>query len=92
MPIENLSVLFPDDEIRFGSISPGATSEYQDVPNGVYAYAAYHFEIDGEMILQPVIDWVGERPLDGDTFTYVLTFSPNQPLGQMVRLMEVINE
>lgn len=89
MTVENLSVLFPEDEVQFGSISPGMTTSYQDVPNGVYGYAAYRFDVDGEIITQPVIDWVGEVPLGGDTFTYVINFSSSRSQWEMVKLIEV---
>ena len=56
MDVENLTVLFPEDEIKFGDISAGSTTEYLDVPNGVFGYAAYQFEIDGQMITQSVTD------------------------------------
>jgi hypothetical protein len=89
MTVENFSVLFPEDEIQFGSISPGVTTSYQDVPNGVYGYAAYRFDVDGEIITQSVTDWVGEVPLGGDTFTYVITFSSSRSQWEMVKLIEV---
>lgn len=91
--VENISILFPEDEINFGSILPGVTTEYQNVPNGVYGYAAYRFEISGEPIIQSVTDWVGEVPLKGDTFTYVINFSSSRSQWEMVKLIEVkINE
>jgi hypothetical protein len=89
MDVENLTVLFPEDEIKFGDISAGSTTEYLDVPNGVFGYAAYQFEIDGQMITQSVTDWVGEVPLGGDTFTYVITFSSSRSQWEMVKLIEV---
>lgn len=87
--ITNLSILFPEDDIHFGNISPSTTTDYQDIPNGIYGYAAYRFELDGQMVIQPVTDWVGEVPLDGDTFTYVINFNSNRNQGEMVKLLEV---
>jgi hypothetical protein len=89
MAVEDLTVLFPEDEIKFGDIPPGTTTDYQDVPNGVYGYAAYRFEIDGKGILQPVTDWVGEEPWGGKAFTYTIGFDSNRPQGMMVQLIEV---
>ena len=77
-PVENLVVWFPEEQIEFGDVPVGATTEYIDVPKGVYRYAAYRFEIDGEMITQPVIDFMGEEPLDGTLFTYTIDFDPNR--------------
>ena len=89
MDVENLTVLFPEDSIKFGDISAGSTTKYQDVPNGVFGYAAYRFEFNGQMITQSVIDWVGEVPLEGITFTYTIDFNSNRPQWGMVKLIEV---
>jgi hypothetical protein len=86
VPINNLVVLFPEENIEFGNISPGTTTEYKDVPKGVFSYAAYQFEVDGEVITQPVIDWVGESPMNGTLFTYVIDFDPD---GARMQVIEV---
>jgi hypothetical protein len=62
------------------------------VPNGVYGYAAYRFEVDGQEVTQPVIDWVGEAPLDADTVTYTVDFDPSRPGLQMVQLLDVTQD
>ena len=90
--IENLTVLFPEDEIAFGDIPAGATTEYKEAPGGVYGYAAYRLEIDGQIITQPVIDWVGEVPMEGKSFTYKLDFDPSRPQLQMAQLIEVTKD
>lgn len=87
--VENLSVLFPEDEIFFGDVLPGATTEYLPAPNGVYRYAAYRYEIDGEIVLQPVIDWVGEEPLPGQDFTYTIDFDPARVQLLDLQLLDV---
>ncbi len=87
--VVNLTVWFPDEKINFGDISTGSTTDYQAVSNGVYRYAAYQYELGGELITQPVIDWVGEIPLDGDKFTYLVDFSATRPEEERVRLIEV---
>jgi hypothetical protein len=76
----SLSVLFPDAQVSFGDARPGDTTPYRDVPNGVYSYAAYRLEIDGQLMTQPVIDWVGERPMEGRAFTYTLDIDTGRPL------------
>jgi hypothetical protein len=78
--LDNLTVLFPDDRVAFGSLSGGTTSAYREVPNGVYRYAAYEYTLDGVAYRQPVIDWVGEQPMEGRAFTYVLEVLPQGPL------------
>ena len=51
----------------------------------MYGYAAYQVTFDGQMITQPVLDWMGAAPLDGDSFTYVLSVDPQQPQWSMVQ-------
>jgi hypothetical protein len=69
-------ILFPKDRIEFGDVPAGATTVYQDVPGGIYRYAAYEVVIEGQKYEQPVIDWVGESPMPGNAFTYVLDADP----------------
>jgi len=87
--ITDLIVVFPKDQLEFGDIKAGAITEYKDVPNGVYRYAAYKYELNGKVITQPVIDWVGETPLEGVSFTYTIVYDPNRPQGQAIQLLEV---
>jgi len=70
--ILKLTALFPDlARVPFGDLAAGQTSDYVDVPGaGVYRYAAYEYELNGKMTVQPVIDWVGEVPMEGTAFTY----------------------
>ena len=89
VPIKNLVVLFPEESIVFGDIPAGTTTEYKDVPNGVFSYAAYQFEVDGEVFTQPVMDWIGESPMSGTLFTYVIDFDPD---GARIQLIEVKND
>ncbi len=89
-PVVNLVVWFPEDKISFGDIPAGTTTEYLAVPNGVYRYAAYKFDIDGEAITQPVIDFVGEEPLVGNLFTFTIDFDPNRAsTNDWVQLVDV---
>ena len=69
----NLVVLFPAGDVRFGKLPAGTTSRYRWVRNGVYRYAAYRFVVDGHSVLQKVTDFVGEKPMDGNSFTYVIS-------------------
>ena len=41
---------------------------------------------------QPVIDWVGEEPVAGTSFTYSIELDPNRPLLQIVRLVSVTKD
>lgn len=79
-PLDQLIVLFPKEQIDFGPVAAGATTEYQPVQGGVYSYAAYRVTFNNQTITQGVSDWLGEKPLVGDAFTYVLSVDLQQPL------------
>lgn len=89
--LTDLIVLFPEDRIEFGDVPSGVVTEYIAVPNGVYRYAAYTVTIDGRKYEQPVIDWVGESPVQGNDFTYVIDVDRGQwtTQGQVILLIEV---
>lgn len=89
VPITNLRVLFPDQEIVYGNVGANATTEYKVAPKGVYGYAAYRFDVNGETITQPVIDWVGESPIEGNTFTYTVKYDPNAETFIRIELVNV---
>jgi heat shock protein HslJ len=78
-PLDRVVVILPDERIDFGSLASGETSDYQEARYGVYAYAAFEVAFDGQTIEQPVVDWVGEYPLPGESFTYVLSIDPKRP-------------
>lgn len=84
--IQKLTVLFPKDAINFGDISAGGTTEYREVPRGVYRYSAYQFQMSGETITQPVIDWVGEGPMVGTRFTYKVEIDPRVSFVRLVNV------
>ena len=89
-PLSNLVVIFPDERIEFGDVAGGTTTEYREAPQGVYRYAAYEVEVNGQKYQQPVIDWVGESPMPGESFTYILDVNPSrwQTEGQVIQLLE----
>jgi hypothetical protein len=91
-PILGLSVVFPYDRISFGDIPVGATTQYKAVPSGVYRAAAYSLRIDGAIVTQPVLDWVGEEPMEGHAFTYALDVDPRRPQLQVVQLVNVTRD
>ncbi len=88
--IKNLVVLFPQDKIAFGDVPAGTATAYKDVPNGVYQYSAYRFDRDGRPVFQPVIDWMGEVPMSGNSFSYTVDFVPSADNSRFtVELMKV---
>lgn len=90
--IQNLVVRFPEDRVEFGDVLPGETTDFRVVPFGVYRYAAYDFEVEGQEYQQPVVDWVGESPMNGVAFTYILDVDPStwETEGQVIWLVDVI--
>ena len=91
-PIKKLTVLFPDQRISFGDVAAGVTTDYQLAPGGVYNYGAYEFEENGQMVTQPVIDWMGETGKTSGSYTYVLKYTPNVENMLKIELIEVTSE
>ena len=89
--LHNLVVRFPDERIEFGDVPGGTTTEYRDVPQSVYRYAAYDVEVNGQKYQQPVVDWMGETPMQGEAFTYLIEADPSQwqTQGQVIQLVQV---
>ncbi len=97
--IADLVILFPGAtsvaealQVPFGDVAAGKTTEYHDVPGGVYRYAAYGYKQDGRNVTQPVTDWVGERPMTGSKFTYRIAFDPQKPTGGQIQLIEALTD
>ena len=95
--IAELVILFPgptwDSEasrVEFGTIPAGQTTNYVDVPSGVYRYAAYEYTLNGHTVRQPVIDWVGESPMAGKKFTYQLILDLKKVEGDQITLFSVV--
>ena len=95
--ITGLVVLFPGSspeaeatKIEFGDLPAGQTSTYRSVPSGVYAYAAYNYRIGDREVIQFVTDWVGESPLAGKKFTYLLALDLQKIEGDQMQLIDVL--
>ena len=88
--ISDLKVRFPDELIAFGDILPGETTEYQTAVKGVYRYSGYQIKLDGQEYSQVPYDFLGEKPMQGYAFTYILNFDPiRKPGVQVIQLVEV---
>ncbi len=95
--IYDLQILFPGDtadaeaiRIRFGDIPVGGITEYRSAPGGVYRYAAYEYLSNGRLVNQPVMDWMGESPLQGEQFTYRIALDSNMVIGNQIQLIEIV--
>ena len=86
--VDRLVLIFPKDRIEFTDIEPGETTDYVAVPNGVYQYAAFETEINGKKYEQPVIDWMGEEPVKGQDFTWLIDVEPNRGEYSVVQLVK----
>jgi hypothetical protein len=83
----------PVDHIAFGDIAPGATTDYQTVPNGVLEYAAYSFQMDGRETGQAVTDFMGMQPLPGMDFTYSVDYDAGRwSQNEAIRLLGVTTD
>lgn len=82
--ILDLTVQFPRDTLSFGDVRPGETTDYQDVSNGVFRYAALKYNRNSHAVEQPVVDFVGELPLPG-CFTYELRLEDPTASGLKIR-------
>ena len=89
--LHNLVVRFPDERIEFGDVPGGTTTEYREISQGVYRYAAYDVEVNGQKYQQSVVDWIGETPMQGESFTYIIEVDPTrwQTEGQVIQLVQV---
>lgn len=93
VPIKNLVVLFPQTRIEFGDVPAATTTKYKEAPTGVFRYAAYQFEVDGQVVTEPAIDWIGENPMSGNSFTYIIDYDPNRTnTASRIQLIEVKND
>jgi len=95
--IKDLRVLFPGTSfdapatrVAFGDVPAGGVTGYRSVPSGVYRYAAYEYSGALGVVQQPVIDWLGETPMQGRRFTYRLERVPSRPPGGQIELIEVV--
>ena len=77
-------------QVPFGDLVSGGVTAYQNVPSGVYRYSAYSYRLNNQIVTQPVTDWMGEKPLLGQQFTYRIAFDPTQPTGNQIKLLEVL--
>ena len=75
--LQDLTVRFPNGRVEFGDVPSGQISGYRFVFGGVYQYAAYEYTVDGEHVIQPVIDWFGQVQLLPGSYIYVLSWEPS---------------
>jgi hypothetical protein len=91
MSLENVTVLFPHDEVKFGDIPTQSASRYSTVKHGVGPYAAFRFAWHGLLVEQNVVDFIGWKPMSGSAFTYRVQLDPGEP-HPLLRVIEVLKD
>lgn len=72
-----LKLYFASESVEFGDVPAGSFTPYIHVSRGVYSYGAFTFMVNGALKEQGVADFVGEVPLKGGAFTYILGYDAN---------------
>lgn len=92
--LQNLVVIFPEERVEFGDVPAGKTTGYFEFQKGVYRYAAYNVTIASKRYEQPVVDWVGESPVDGEAFTYSVNVDPTkwETENWVIRLLDMTRD
>src|SRR5215813_5276850 len=90
-PLENVTVVFPNVEVRFGDVPGRSVTPYATVRRGVGPYAAFRFISNGAHVQQNVTDFVGWKPINGAAFTYRVQLEPgvSQPF---LRVIDVVKD
>ena len=71
LSFERVEVVFPGNEVDYGSISAHGVSQYAAVETA-YRYAYVEVQVGGEVLKIQPIDYVGETPLESGFYTYLL--------------------
>ena len=87
--IGNIVVLFRDERVQFGDLPVHGSTSYRSTSNGVFRYAAYEFRAENQLHHQPVIDWVGEAPLEGEAFMYSVELIEHESGRPFLKLTDV---
>jgi hypothetical protein len=70
-PFDGVEVVFPENEVDYGSVSAHGVSRYAPVETA-YQYAYIEVQIGDEVLKIQPIDYVGEKPLGPGFYTYRL--------------------
>jgi hypothetical protein len=89
--LQDVAVLSPNDEARFGDVPSGSTTPYVPVKHGVGSFAAFRFASNGVQVQQNVVDFVGWRPLPGGAFTYRVQLGPGVS-HPFLRVIEIVKD
>lgn len=68
---ESVFVSFPQGDADFGEVAAGEITSYHELP-GAYHYGYVEVVAEGDTLRMMPIDYVGEKPLEGGRYTFVL--------------------
>jgi hypothetical protein len=71
VPFDRVEVRFPGQDLDFGGVPAGTTTDYQLAP-GAYRYGYIEVEYNGKVYTLQPIDYVGEERLSGGRYTFAL--------------------
>jgi hypothetical protein len=86
--LQDVIIVFPNDEVKFGDIPAQSASRYVAVKHGVGPYAAFRFIWNGVEVRQNVMDFIGWKPISGQAFTYRVQLEPraSQPFLRVTKV------
>ena len=68
---QSVFVSFPQGDAEFGAVAAGEVTAYRELP-GAYHYGYVEVVAEGDTLRMMPIDYVGEKPLQGGRYTFVL--------------------
>lgn len=80
LTLDEATVFLFDGALTVTDFQPGAVSEYR-VVDKAYDYTSALVVVGADSASLQVIDYVGETPLDGGRYTYVLRVFAESPLS-----------
>ena len=89
-PIQQFIVVFPAEQLQFGVIVAGETTDYQQVMHGVFGGAAMGYVLNGKKMAPFAVDPHFGEPLSG-AFTYEVDVQRHLH-NEYVRLTEVVRD
>jgi hypothetical protein len=88
-------MVFPDQQIHFGSVPAGAMSQYARLYTaGLHQLAAVEYTANGKTVSQgePALGEVGQPTGSSDAagaYTYVVGYDRSAPMGEQVEQVDV---
>lgn len=78
--LDEVSLFLPQSTLSYSGLQPGEESSYSQVSKA-YHYASAEVVVGADTARLQVVDYVGETPLDGGRYTYILRVLEGQPFS-----------